>query len=277
MVKISDLITAGAQQIETTADNPRAEARLILAHILQTDVSALIVRSEDVVCEKDAKLFEKLVLERKCRKPIAYILGKKEFFGLTFSVNEHTLIPRPETEFVVEKIISSGKKTLLDLCTGSGCIPIAAAMNLNITALGVDISEGAVSVAEENAKIHNLLGKVSFEVADIMKKDFFGKFDVISSNPPYITDADMPNLSPDVKDYEPRLALTGGKDGLKFYRRIADIAPKNLNADGILIFEVGIGQAQEVAEIMEENFINIKIIKDLAGIDRVVSGAKKEK
>ena len=173
---------------------------------------------------------------------------------------------------IVEEIISSGKNTLLDLCTGSGCIPIAAAKNRDITALGADISEGAVKVARLNAQKHSLEEKVVFEVCDVFKKDYFGNFDIITSNPPYITDTDMLTLPPDVADYEPRLALAGGRDGLIFYRRITEIAPKNLTPGGLLVFEVGYDEGEAVASLMEKDFTDIKIKKDLAGTDRVVTG-----
>lgn len=272
MVKISDLIFKGAEKLTGIAENPRSEARILLSHLLDMNISDIIVHAEKEVADDKAALFESYIDQRAGHKPIAYITGKKDFYGISFHVNEHTLIPRPETEMIVEEIISSGKKTLLDLCTGSGCIPVAAAKNADLTALGIDISQGAVAVAKQNAKAHSLEEKVSFEVCDIFKKDFFGKFDIISSNPPYITDADMQKLPPDVADFEPHSALAGGSDGLLFYRRIVEIAPQNLNPDGILIFEIGIGEGDAVASFMEKHFTDIKIKKDLAGIDRIVTG-----
>ena len=272
MVSISDLVSIGAEKIKDVADNPRAEARILLSHATHQSVSAILIHPEKAVSEDEKSLFLNFVDMRASHKPIAYITGEKDFFGMTFKVNEHTLIPRPETEMIVEEIISSGRKKLLDLCTGSGCIPIAAAANSNITALGVDISADAVKMAEINAQNHGLKGSVSFEVCDIFEKDCFGKFDVITSNPPYITDEDMLTLPPDVSDFEPRIALAGGEDGLKFYRRIVKIAPQNLMPDGLLIFEIGYDEGEAVASLMEKDFTDIKIKKDLAGIDRVVTG-----
>ncbi|MBR6523096.1 MAG: peptide chain release factor N(5)-glutamine methyltransferase [Clostridia bacterium] len=277
MVKIKDLIFQGADKLKDVADNPRSEARILLAHTLKVSISDVILYMDKQVDEDKEKLFESCVLMRAQHKPIAYITGEKEFFGLSFKVNEHTLIPRPETEMIVEEILSSGKDKLLDLCTGSGCIPIAAAKNATIHAHGVDISEGAISIAQENAIKHGLDGKVSFEVCDILNKDFFGSFDILTSNPPYITDADMLTLPPDVADFEPRSALAGGSDGLSFYRWISKIAPKNLKGGGMLIFEIGIGQGDAVANMMENNFTDIKIKKDLAGIDRIVTGILKRR
>ena len=277
MVKISDLILSGAQQLKSVADNPRGEARILLAHALSVSVSDIILHMDKEADENKKTLFENYISMRARHKPIAYITGEKEFFGMSFSVNEHTLIPRPETEMIVEEILSSGKKELLDLCTGSGCIPIAAAKNADITALGIDISPGAISVARENAKKHHLSEKVSFEVCDIFTKDVYGSFDILTSNPPYITDADMLTLETDVADFEPHSALAGGRDGLLFYRHIMEIAPGNLKEGGVLVFEMGIGQAADVANMMENNFTDIKIKKDLAGIDRIVTGILKRR
>ena len=272
MVKISELISYGSEKLKFASENPRNEARILLADILSLSPSDLFLRQEEIVNEDKADLFIEYVKLRENHMPIAYIIRKKDFYGLTFNVNEDTLIPRPETEFVVEEILSVCNGTLLDLCTGSGCIPVAAAKNSEIIALGIDISEGAISVAKQNVEKYDLSHRVSFEVCDIFEKNFFGKFNIISSNPPYITEEDMLSLEPDVATFEPHIALNGGKDGLNFYRHIIKIAPQNLNSGGKLIFELGIGQADAVKELMEENFTDIKIIKDLAGIDRVISG-----
>ena len=276
MVKIAELITSGAKKLADVADNPRGEARIFLAHILSCDTSHLLLHGEDPVPIEKSELFNKYISDRMNHKPVAYITGEKEFFGLKFRVNKHTLIPRPETEMIVDEILSSGKKNLLDLCAGSGCIPIAAAKNSDICAFGVDISEGAILVAKQNAKDHGLENNITFEICDIFEKDCFGKFDIITSNPPYITDKDMLSLSPDVSRYEPHSALAGGADGLKFYRRIAEIAPDNLNPGGLLVFEIGVGEADAVATLMEQDFTDIKIKKDLAGIDRMVTGRVKD-
>lgn len=272
MVTAGDLILIGAEKIKEVADNPRAEARILLSHATRQSISDIFIHPEQIVGEKEENLFDSYIDMRALHKPIAYITGEKEFFGMSFKVNEHTLIPRPETEMIVEEIISSGKKKLLDLCTGSGCIPVAAAANSNVTAIGIDISADAVRMAEINAQNHGLEDRVSFEVCDVFEKDCFGKFDIITSNPPYITDEDMLTLPRDVSDFEPLTALAGGEDGLMFYRLITEIAPKNLMPDGLLIFEIGIGEGEAVASLMEKDFTDIKIKKDLAGIDRVVTG-----
>lgn len=272
MVKISDLISYGSENLKSIADNPRSEARILLSHILSLPPADLFLRQDQLVSQDNVDLFKKYIDLRKNRMPIAYIIQKKDFYGLTFKVDNNTLIPRPETEFVVDEILSLDKKLLLDLCTGSGCIPIAVAKNSETTALGVDISSGAIDIARQNASEYGISDRVSFEITDIFQKSFFGRFDIISSNPPYITRADMNHLQPDVLNFEPHTALDGGEDGLDFYKRIIEIAPQNLNSGGHLIFELGIGQAEPVLNLMKENFTDIKIIKDLAGIDRVISG-----
>lgn len=272
MVKISDLIDYASLKLKSVADNPRFEARILLAHVLSLRPSDIIVHPEKEVNPEEKLLFESYVNSRANYMPIAYITGEKDFFGMTFKVNAHTLIPRPETEMIVEEVVSSGKKRLLDLCSGSGCIPIASAKNADITALGIDISEGAVKIAEENALMHSANKNVTFKVCDVLKTDYFGEFDIITSNPPYITDHDMKTLPRDVLDFEPHIALSGGNDGLIFYRRITEIAPKNLVPGGLLIFELGIGESEAVASFMEKDFTDIKIKKDLAGIDRIITG-----
>ncbi|MFA7636703.1 MAG: peptide chain release factor N(5)-glutamine methyltransferase [Monoglobales bacterium] len=277
MVKISQLIYDGSEKLKSVSDNPRGEARILTAHALSLSHLEIFLKLDEPVPDDKVKLYESYISQRQTHKPIAYIIGEKEFFGLSFFVNEHTLIPRPETEILVETALASGGKTLLDLCTGSGCIPVSAVKNGLLSALGIDVSEGSIQTAIKNAERHNLSESVSFEACDIFAKDHFGKFDIITSNPPYITDSDMLTLPPDVADFEPHIALSGGADGLNFYRRITEIAPRNLNPNGVLIFEVGVGESDAVAVLMSESFTDIKITKDLAGIDRTVSGKLKEK
>ena len=193
--------------------------------------------------------------------------------GLTFKVNPSVLIPRQDTEILVEEILKICKPDarVLDLCTGSGCIIISMVRNLpNIEAYGGDISRQAINAAKENAKLNQTA--VIFERSNLYEA-FSGKFDVIVSNPPYIPSAEIPNLMPEVRDFEPHQALDGLEDGLHFYRKIIAGSVEYLTEDGILCLEIGCEQASAVTEMMKHfGFKDITVVQDLAGLDRVVRG-----
>ena len=247
------------------------EASLVLRTILNKNALELVICKNNEINEKDREAIEKAVERIYSGEPLQYVLGSTEFMSLPFMVNPCVLIPRSDTESLVEYIIAntSGGETVLDIGTGSGCIAVSIAhyvKNSRVTAM--DISDGALRTASENAKLNNV--DISFVKHDIMK-DFEGKFDIIVSNPPYIEKDIIPTLDKNVKDFEPITALDGGIDGLDFYRRITSIAPKMLNKNGLLCFEVGHTQAETVKKLMETKF-NIEIIKDLCGINRVVAG-----
>lgn len=207
-------------------------------------------------------------------EPLQYILGVWEFMGLEFSINPDVLIPRSDTEILVETILSHHKGiSLLDICSGSGCIALSTAYyNKNTYALGIDISSAAVTLATSNAKKLNLNERVKFITMDIMTEIPCGTFDVIASNPPYIKNSLIDSLQNEVKLHEPRIALNGGEDGLDFYRRITEIAPSLLNKHGKIYFEIGYDQADDVLHIMENTFCDISVIQDLGKRDRVVCG-----
>lgn len=211
-------------------------------------------------------------------EPLQYILGVWEFMGLEFSVNPDVLIPRADTETLVETLLKHrGGMNLLDICSGSGCIALSAAhYNKNIHAVGLDISTAAITLAEKNAEKLNLNDRVRFLQSDIMSDIPSGIFDVIVSNPPYIKHNLIDGLQNEVKLHEPHIALDGGADGLDFYRRIVDIAPRLLCEYGELYFEIGYDQADEVSHMMSSAFTDISVIKDLGGNDRVVFGKKKK-
>ena len=202
-----------------------------------------------------------------------YITGETEFMGLPFKVNSNVLIPRQDTETLVEealKVIRPGMK-VLDMCTGSGCI-IISIMHFakEIEGFASDISRHAINLAKENAKMNNV--SVTFETGDLFDH-IRGNYDVIVSNPPYIRTEEIPKLMPEVQNFEPVQALDGKEDGLYFYRRIVEEAKEYLNPNGFLLFEIGYDQGKEVPELMENaGYKNVKVIKDLAGNDRVVSG-----
>ena len=269
---INELIRKGADALENKVENPIREARLILAHAAEVSVSDIIVRGGDEVLPECEKKYFENIKQRACGMPFAYITGEQEFFGLKFSVNENVLIPRADTEILVEYALSVGGKNVLDLCTGSGCIAVTLAKNLpDSSVTAVDISPAALEVAKKNAS-ENECNNVSFFETDILSEIPSGKFDLIVSNPPYIEKAELCSLMKDVIEFEPRLALDGGEDGLIFYKRICDIAPQILNKGGILAFEIGYNQYESVYEIMKEKFSEIGYKEDLSGIKRVLYG-----
>lgn len=277
-MKISDVLKNTTERLRRAGiDTANLDAKLLLCKFLKKDKLYLVVNSEKEI-EIDEKFME-LVSRREKHEPMQYILGKAEFYGLDFKVNKNVLIPRPDTEVLVEKVISFVKNnsyTILDIGTGSGCIPISILVNCpNAKAYAADISADAIEVAKENAKLNNVDNKITFLNIDILNgfPDF--SIDCIVSNPPYIEEEVIPTLMEDVKGYEPGIALNGGPDGLIFYRRIAQEGYKILRKGGLIAFEVGYTQAKAVEEILIKNgFAQTEIIKDLAGIERIVSAIK---
>lgn len=220
-----------------------------------------------------------LAIEKRLKHiPIAYIFGKTEFYGLPIIVDENVLIPRLDTEILVEKIIEeikncSERVEILDIGTGSGAIAITLAKNTNTKVTAVDISSKALKIAKQNAIQNNV--EVEFIESDLFENLIDRKFDIIVSNPPYIESDVIGELEPEVKDYEPILALDGGKDGLEIYRRIVNDAGEHLNKNGKLFFEIGYNQGESVARLMQNKFKNVVVIKDYLNNDRVVVGEKK--
>lgn len=277
-MKISDVLKNTADKLKKAGiETAKLDAGLLLCKYLQVDKVYLIVNSHKDI--KPDEKFEELVKRREMHEPMHYILGSVEFYGLDFKVNKNVLIPRPDTEVLVEKVIEyvgDNSYTLLDIGTGSGCIPVTVAVNCRgVKAYSVDISREATKVAEENAKSNGVDGRVTFLNMDIL--EYFPQFlvDCIVSNPPYIEDEVIPTLMSDVKDFEPLIALAGGKDGLVFYRRISEKGFEILKSGGMIAFEVGHTQSNAVADILKKDgYVNVKITNDLAGIGRVVTAIK---
>ena len=219
----------------------------------------------------EAKKIEELVEKRLTGRPLWYIVGDTEFYGLKIKVDERVLIPRPETEVLAETVIKSVEQgdKILDLCTGSGCIAIAVAKNCahkDVTVTASDVSDGAVMLASENAKLNNV--KINFVVGDLFR-NVRGRYNIIVCNPPYIRSGEIPIIQREVRDFEPRVALDGGEDGLEFYRRIAEEVKSYIAKDGMLIMECGEGQAEEILKLFKKRDYAM-VIKDLAGVDRFV-------
>lgn len=255
------------------------EAELALSHVLNCDRLSLYL-NKDFVLSKDKSVIIADILRRRISgQPLQYILGSCEFMGLEFKVDKRALIPRPETEILVEESLEELKKSagiplrVLDLGTGSGCIAVSIAKFLpGAVVWGVDISPEALRLAGENALLHKV--KIEFLLSDLFRGIENKKFDLIISNPPYISTRELNCLAREVS-FEPRMAIEAGIDGLSFYRSIISRAPAYLNRNGLLAFEVGAGQANAVKEMLRsKKFRSIKIIKDYNNIQRVVMAKK---
>ena len=260
------------------SDNARFEAEQIVMSALGLTRTDLITRGREEADNDAVNAAREMVSRRVSGEPLQYILGECEFMSLPFYTERNVLIPRSDTETLVEQIIKSAEPDaeILDICCGTGCIGISLAHFLNgarVTLL--DISEKAVALAQRNIAL-NGVKNVTVKRFDILTEIPCGRYDIIVSNPPYIETAVIGTLQREVKDFEPHLALDGGSDGLVFYRRITEIAPQMLNENGILAFEIGFNQGDSVKELMEKNFTEVKIIKDLTGNDRVVTGRKRK-
>ena len=257
------------------ADEARTEARLLIQHVFGLTREQLILRPDQ---ELDEALLEPLLARRASREPLAYLLGERGFYGLSFRVTPAVLIPRPETELLVEAALAVGQGHILDIGTGSGCIAVTLAKLLpNASVWATDISEAALDVARENAARHGVV--VTFALGDLLAPLPQGLcFDVIVSNPPYIAPADATTLEPEVGVFEPHTALfdpISGSDGLTLYRRLASEAPAWLTEGGWLMVEVGQGQAEAVAALFADAGLTaIDVREDLAGIPRVVLAQK---
>ena len=257
-------------------ENPYFEAHLIFRHILKLSPTDLVLSRNKEISEEGIEIINSYVERRINHEPLQYILNSQEFMGIDFYVDENVLVPRQDTETLVEHILEhfkGGAINAIDIGTGSGCIAISIAkFNQNAHINAIDISKKALEVAKRNATDNGVLERINFIEADIFNYEPYGKYDLIVSNPPYIKSADIDGLQRDVNGFEPRGALDGGVTGLLFYERIVKISPKLLNTNGLLAFEVGFDQAEDVKRLMEKDFYDIKIINDLCGVERVVSG-----
>ena len=251
----------------------------LLQKVLGVDRLYILLNLERVLSEDEEQLFNKFINERLNNRPIAYIVGNREFMGLDFFVKEGVLIPRPDTEVLVEEVIELAKKkdakNILDIGTGSGAITVSLAKYLeNVKVTSVDISDIALEIGKRNAISNEVDDRITFVKSDLFTNiDKETKFDIIVSNPPYIKREVIDTLDKQVKDYEPYNALEGGVDGLDFYRAITKRAKEYLKKDGILAYEVGHDQSEDVSKLMEmDGYTNIYTRKDLQQIDRVVIG-----
>ena len=249
------------------------DAWLLLTAACKIDHTFYYMHMDEDMDSQQVKEFEYLIKKRAEHIPLQYITGEQEFMGMTFHVNSNVLIPRQDTETLVEQALKRVKPGMhiLDMCTGSGCVLISILKNApGTTGLGCDVSKQALIVAKENAKRNDV--SAEFERSDLFE-NVIDKFDMIVSNPPYICTDIIPTLMPEVAQFEPLIALDGKEDGLYFYRRIVSESKEYLNESGMLLFEIGYDQGQEVSDMMKEaGFSDVCVIKDLARNDRVVYG-----
>ena len=275
----SEVLNQGVQTLtEAGVESPDVDAWILFEYIFKMNKAHYYLQMKEQTDEEQEDAYLALVGRRAAQEPVQYLTGHQEFMGLDFMVNESVLIPRLDTEVLVEKCLYWIKKkqlqSTLDLCTGSGAIAVSLkALSDCPHIVASDISEVALEVAKENAKRNQ--ADVTFVHSDLFA-DITEKFDMIVSNPPYIASAEVDRLDEQVKGHEPRLALDGKEDGLYFYRKIVKEAPKYLRDEGILIMEIGYDQGKSVPELMQAaGFAEIEVIKDLAGLDRIVFGIYK--
>ena len=278
MAKTFDQLRTSAAQILRGAGHANAaiDVRILLANAAGFTHADLIVQGQAQVPSSVLQIFNSALARRAAHEPIAYIIGTKEFWSLTFHVNKSVLIPRPETEGVVERgleIIKDIKSPkILDVGTGSGAI-LMSILNerADASGLGIDISKDALVIASKNARAIGVEERCEFLQSDYLQK-VTGKYDLLVSNPPYITDCAMQNLPKTVKSYEPNLALQGGADGLDPYRAILQTAPTALKPDGYIVFEIGYDQRIALSKMLDvTGFTHIKIGQDGAGHARIIS------
>ena len=285
----------GVEQLEAEGiENADCDIRILLEDLCGVDREELFIQGDKVISHRETEIFMNAVNKRMGHYPVQYITGKQEFMGLTFTVNQNVLIPRMDTEILVEEVmrqLNDGSR-ILDMCTGSGCILLSLLYYSNdCEGVGVDISEEALDVAKDNAgrlilddtfdllfktggmgKKHLDEDKIEFIQSNLFN-DVRGRFDIIVSNPPYIRSDVIPALMEEVRDYEPILALDGKEDGLYFYRKIIEKSPDYLNPGGLLFFEIGYDQAHDVVALMEKaGFKDVTVVQDYAHLDRVVWG-----
>lgn len=262
--------------LEKGVDNPRLDAEVLLSHILDKDRLYLYVHFDQPLEEEELAAFRMAVKKRAARFPVAYITGVREFMGLNFEVTPAVLIPRPDTEILVEsaltRLAAAKAPSILDIGAGSGAICVSLLVNLPLAqGVTVDISQEALQVARRNAAKHQVEKRLVFLQGDVFSPVKGQKFTAILSNPPYIPAKEIPGLDPEVRQ-EPDLALAGGEDGLDFYRRILQDGRRYLEDTGFMALEVGIGQAEPVAAMAERTgeYRVSETIKDYGGIERVV-------
>ena len=245
-------------------------AYIVIQHLLGYNRSDCIIHADKEITIEISDDIKQIIEELKRQKPLQYILGKAEFYGLKFKVNKHTLIPRPETEELVDWILGEDFNSVLDIGTGSGCIAIALAKNTTAQIAGIDNCEKALEVAKANAKLNKV--NINFSMQDLLKSSSLSKVDVIVSNPPYVLESEKQKMKANVLQYEPHLAIfTPDKKPLFFYQKIGNLAAKSLNCGGKLFFEINEQYGAEILEMLSKiGFVDIALKKDINDKDRMI-------
>jgi len=286
-VTLAEAINNAATLLSTAGiTNARLDAEVLLSHIILKDRVWLITHRDDVLDDNHQREFADVIQRRTRREPLQHIIGNQEFWGLEFIVSPDVLIPRPETEFIIEAALAivQDRNTpvrIIDLCTGSGCIAVSLAKELTAArVIATDASEKALTVARENTRRHGVSEHIRFLLGDLFEPleelDIRGQIDIIVSNPPYVQAGDLSTLQPEVRDYEPEMALIAGPGGTEIAKRIIQIAPEYLKKNGTLIMEMGLGQADALTRMVEATgaYGDRELLKDLAGIERVIIARK---
>ena len=259
---------------------PRREANSLLALALEKDKTFLIAHPEYALSNEEEKHFRDFLRRRASREPFQYIAGRQEFYGLDFEVNRSVLIPRPETELIVESAIEilrdKRNSKFCEVGIGSGCIAVSILHEVKTSkAIGLDVSPEALEVAARNAAKHKVLNRLELKLSDVFEVVNDEKFDLIVSNPPYIPSEEIKDLQAEVRDFEPLTALTDDKDGLSIIRKIIVESPNFLNEEGFLLLEIGFGQSEAAREMFApEIWRVVEILPDLQGIPRTVKALK---
>lgn len=274
---VLDLVNWGTEYFERKGvDSPRLTIELMLCDVLGVRRLQLYTDHERPLSKEELSVLRSYVRRRAEHEPLQYILGKADFYGLSFAVDPNVLIPRPETEIIVDRAIRLLREVggqaprCLDIGTGSGCIPVSVAVHVPASVWeGIDVHDGAIEVARRNAEAHALASRVTFKKMDFLADVPSGTFDLITMNPPYIPLVEIHELEPEVRDHEPLTALTDDLDGLTFYRRFVAVAEKILSPTGTAFLEIGYGQSTDILALMTSGGLLCTIIEDLAGIPRV--------
>jgi release factor glutamine methyltransferase len=271
-----EVLQAARARLASTSQYPRRDAELILAHVLGCDPTALLTHPERMLSANEAEQFETLLKRRLASEPVQYLTGTQEFFGLLFEVSPDVLIPRPETEHLVEAVLErfdrEANPRIVDVGTGSGAIAVAIAHALRRSLVtAVDLYPSALEVARRNAERHGVIDRVTLRQSDLLAGAGAAEFDVVVSNPPYVADGEV--LEPQVANYEPRSALYAGPTGLEVYERLIPQAHKVLKKEGWLMMEIGHGQ-QPALQTLLGSWSEVSFVPDLQGIARVVLAQK---
>ena len=277
MEKVSNILPYFKQELSDSTDEREiiSWAYLTIEYLLGYNRSDCIIHVDKEITSEITDRIKQIIADLKTKKPIQYILGETDFYGLQFKVNEHTLIPRPETEELVEWILKEEFSSALDIGTGSGCIAITLAKNTNAIITAIDVSKEVLKVAKKNAKWNGV--KVKFIQQDILQINTLPKVDLIVSNPPYVLNSEKEKMESNVLDFEPDLALfISDNDPLLFYKKIGVLAEKSLNCGGKLYFEINEKYGAEILEMLSKiGFVDIALKKDINDKDRMVKATKK--